>query len=158
MLLQLGLLTAVTVGVIAALALAIFLLARRGAPPPPQQPRTYTPGEEEILNQLASLKERIEKFIPPYGRIGYVPSSASELAELLGFQYVKIGREEHGLLPEDLRRFVELDVDEAQIRVGNKYIYIMKKDNKKLIAIGDVYLDYLTLRFLEDFLSYIDAQ
>lgn len=155
MLLQLGLLTAVAAGAIAVLALIIFLLARRGSPPPAQQPRVYTPGEQEILNQLALLRERIEKFIPPYGRVGYVPSSISELAELLGFHYVRVEREEYGVLPEDFRQFVDLDLDMAQIKVNDKYLYILKKNNKKLIAVGDMYLDYLTIRFLEDFLSYI---
>ncbi len=154
MLLQISFLAAIVAAIIAALIAVIFLLNRR-APPPPQQPRAYTPGEQEILSQLASLRERIEKFIPPYGRLGYVPSNASELAELLGFQYVKIGQEEYGTLSDDLKQYIDLNVDEAQIKVKDKYIYILKKEDKKLVAVGDIYLDYLTIRFLEDFLNYL---
>lgn len=154
MLLQIGFLAAIVAAIIAALIAVIFLLNRR-APPPTQQPRAYTPGEQEILSQLASLRERIEKFIPPYGRLGYVPSNASELAELLGFQYVKIGQEEYGTLSDDLKQYIDLNVDEAQIKVKDKYLYILKKEDKKLVAVGDIYLDYLTIRFLEDFLNYL---
>lgn len=150
---------AVVGGVIAALILAIFFLSRRGQTPaaPAAGVRAYTPGEEEILRRLGELRDRIERFIPPYGRVGYVPQGASELAQLLGFSYIKINGEEYGTLPDELKDIINinLDVDLNQIKIKDKYIYIIKKNNKKMIAIGDLYLDYLTLRFLEDFLDYL---
>ncbi|MEZ0247706.1 MAG: hypothetical protein ABWJ97_00400 [Thermoproteus sp.] len=155
MLLQIGLMAAVVVAVIVVLIAVIFLLNRRAPQPQTQRAAIYTPGEQEILSQLAYLRERIEKFIPPYGQVGYVPASASELAQLLGFKYIKIGQEEHGILPEQFKTYVDLDIEQAQIKIGNEYLYIVKKDDKKLIAVGEAYLDYLTLRFLEDFLTYM---
>jgi hypothetical protein len=60
------------VALVAALVAAIFVLNRR--PPQQQQPlRVYTPGEQEILSQLAYIRDRLDKFIPPYGRVGYTP-------------------------------------------------------------------------------------
>ncbi|AEA11956.1 hypothetical protein TUZN_0460 [Thermoproteus uzoniensis 768-20] len=156
MLLQIWLPAAI-VALIAALIAAIFILNRR-SPPQQQQPlRAYTPGEQEILNQLAYIRDRLEKFIPPYGRVGYIPSNAAELAQLLGFHYVKIGQEEYGNLPEinGIEQYLDLDLDEAQLKIKDKYIYIIKKNDKRLVAVGDTYLDYLTIKFLEDFLSYL---
>ncbi|MBP1449466.1 MAG: hypothetical protein JZD41_05595, partial [Thermoproteus sp.] len=71
--------------------------------------------------------------------------------------YIKINGEEYGTLPDELKDIINinLDVDLNQIKIKDKYIYIIKKNNKKMIAIGDLYLDYLTLRFLEDFLDYL---
>lgn len=149
------------------LGLILFINRQRGAPQPQEQQRArYTPGEQEILERLESLrgalsdrldelKERVEKFIPPYGRVGYVPSNASELAQLLGFKYVKLGQEVHGELPKEVERYLDIDAEVAQIKEGDYYVYIIKRGDRKLIAVGDVYLDYLTVKFLQDFLSYI---
>lgn len=150
------LLPVAVVALVAALVAAIFVLNRR--PPQQQQPlRVYTPGEQEILSQLAYIRDRLDKFIPPYGRVGYIPSNAAELAQLLGFHYVKIGQDEYGTLPEsdDIKQYLDLDLDEAQLKIKDKYIYIIRKGDKRLVAIGDAYLDYLTVKFLEDFLGYL---
>ncbi|MEL9991799.1 MAG: hypothetical protein QXP98_05555 [Thermoproteus sp.] len=155
MLLQISLMVAVVVAAIVVLVAVIFFLNRRAPQPQAQRVAIYTPGEQEILSQLAYLRERIEKFIPPYGRVGYVPANVSELAQLLGFKYIKIGQEEYGSLPEQFKTYIDLDIEQAQIKIGNEYLYIVKRDNKKLIAVGEMYLDYLTLRFLEDFLTYM---
>lgn len=155
MILQISL-PVIVVALVAALVAAIFVLNRR--PPQQQQPLSvYTPGEQEILSQLAYIRDRLDKFIPPYGRVGYIPSNAAELAQLLGFHYVKIGQDEYGTLSEsdDIKQYLGLDLDEAQLKIKDKYIYIIRKGDKRLVAIGDAYLDYLTVKFLEDFLSYL---
>jgi hypothetical protein len=60
-------------------------------------------------------------------------------------------------LPEsdNIKQYLDLDLDEAQLKIKDKYIYIIRKGDKRLVAIGDAYLDYLTVKFLEDFLSYL---
>jgi hypothetical protein len=138
-----------------ALALIIFFISRRGAPPPTEMGVRYTPGEQEILKQLGELKERVDKMIPPYGRVGYIPSSIEELKELFGFTYVKLGEREIGERPPGLEKVEDLDVDFLQARLGDNYVYVVKRGGKKLTAAGSQYLDYLTVRFLLEFLDYI---
>jgi hypothetical protein len=137
------------------LALIIFFISRRGAPPPTEMGVRYTPGEQEILKQLGELKERVDKMIPPYGKVGYIPSSIEELKELLGFTYVKLGEREIGERPSGLEKVEDLDVDFLQARLGDNYVYVVKRGGKKLTAAGSQYLDYLTVRFLLEFLDYI---
>jgi hypothetical protein len=115
----------------------------------------YTPGEQEILRQLGELKEKVDKMIPPYGRVGYIPSSIEELKELFGFTYVKLGEREIGERPSGLEKVEDLDVDFLQARLGDNYVYVVKKGGKKLTAAGSQYLDYLTVCFLFEFLDYI---
>jgi hypothetical protein len=138
-----------------ALALIIFFISRRGAPPPVEMGVRYTPGEQEILKQLGELKERVDKMIPPYGRVGYIPSSIEELKELFGFTYVKLGEREIGERPSGLEKVEDLDVDFLQARLGDNYVYVVKRGGKKLTVAGSQYLDYLTVRFLLEFLDYI---
>jgi hypothetical protein len=138
-----------------ALALIIFFISRRGAPPPTEMGVRYTPGEQEILKQLGELKERVDKMIPPYGKVGYIPSSIEELKELLGFTYIKLGEREIGERPSGLEKVEDLDVDFLQARLGDNYVYVVKRGGKKLTAAGSQYLDYLTVRFLLEFLDYI---
>ena len=138
-----------------ALVLIIFFISRRGAPPPTEMGVRYTPGEQEILKQLGELKERVDKMIPPYGKVGYIPSSIEELKELLGFTYIKLGEREIGERPSGLEKVEDLDVDFLQVRLGDNYVYVVKRDEKKLTAAGSQYLDYLTVRFLLEFLDYI---
>ncbi len=138
-----------------ALALIIFFISRRGAPPPTEMGVRYTPGEQEILKQLGELKERVDKMIPPYGKVGYIPSGIEELKELLGFTYVKLGEREIGERPSGLEKVEDLDVDFLQARLGDNYVYVVKRGGKKLTAAGNQYLDYLTVRFLLEFLDYI---
>jgi hypothetical protein len=138
-----------------ALVLIIFFISRRGAPPPTEMGVRYTPGEQEILKQLGELKERVDKMIPPYGKVGYIPSSIEELKELLGFTYVKLGEREIGERPSGLEKVEDLDVDFLQARLGDNYVYVVKRGGKKLTAAGSQYLDYLTVRFLLEFLDYI---
>ena len=140
---------------LAALGLLIFFISRRGTPPPTELEVRYTPGEQEILRQLGELKERVDKMIPPYGRVGYIPSTIEELKELLGFTYVKFGEREVGERPPGLEKVEDLDVDFLQAKLGNNYIYIVKRNGKKLTAAGSQHLDYLTVRFLFEFLDYI---
>ena len=90
------------VAAVAALALIIFFVSRRGSSPPQEMGVRYTPGEQEILRQLGEMKERVDKMIPPYGRVGYIPSSVEELKELLGFTYIKLGERELGERPSGL--------------------------------------------------------
>jgi hypothetical protein len=143
------------VAAVAALALIIFFISRRGASPPQEVGVRYTPGEQEILRQLGEMKERVDKMIPPYGRVGYIPSSVEELKELLGFTYVKLGERELGERPSELGKMEELDVDFLQARLGERYVYVVRRGGKKLVAVGNQYLDYLTVRFLVEFLDYI---
>lgn len=147
------------VGIIVALIIVIVFLYKRGqtpvAPAPAREAGVYTPGEQEILRQLGDMRERLEKFIPPFAHTGYVPGSASELAQLLGFSYIRVGDQEYGSLPEGFDKYLETDAELAQLKISDKYIYIIKKDSKKLVAIGDTYLDYLTIMFLRNFLDYI---
>jgi hypothetical protein len=138
-----------------ALVLIIFFISRRGAPPPTEMGVRYTPGEQEILKQLGELKERVDKMIPPYGKVGYIPSSIEELKELLGFTYVKLGEREIGERPSGLEKVEDLDVDFLQARLGDNYVYVVKRGEKKLTAAGSQHLDYLTVRFLLEFLDYI---
>jgi hypothetical protein len=138
-----------------ALVLIIFFISRRGAPPPAEMGVRYTPGEQEILKQLGELKERVDKMIPPYGKVGYIPSSIEELKELLGFTYIKLGEREIGERPSGLEKVEDLDVDFLQVRLGDNYVYVVKRGGKKLTAAGSQYLDYLTVRFLLEFLDYI---
>jgi hypothetical protein len=138
-----------------ALVLIIFFISRRGAPPPTEMGVRYTPGEQEILKQLGELKERVDKMIPPYGKVGYIPSSIEELKELLGFTYVKLGEREIGERPPGLEKVEDLDVDFLQARLGDSYVYVVKRGGKKLTAAGSQYLDYFTVRFLFEFLDYI---
>jgi hypothetical protein len=140
---------------LAVLGLIIFFISRRGPPPPAEPEVRYTPGEQEILRQLGELKERVDKMIPPYGRVGYIPSSIEELKELLGFTYVKLGEREIGERPSGLEKVEDLDVDFLQARLGDNYVYVVKRGGKKLTAAGSQYLDYLTVRFLLEFLDYI---
>ncbi len=137
------------------LVLIIFFISRRGAPPPTEMGVRYTPGEQEILKQLGELKERVDKMIPPYGKVGYIPSSIEELKELLGFTYIKFGEREIGERPSGLEKVEDLDVDFLQARLGDNYVYVVKRGEKKLTAAGSQYLDYLTVRFLLEFLDYI---
>jgi len=140
---------------LAVLGLIIFFISRRGAPPPTEMGVRYTPGEQEILKQLGELKERVDKMIPPYGKVGYIPSSIEELKELLGFTYVKFGEREIGERPSGLEKVEDLDVDFLQAWLGDNYVYVVKRGEKKLTAAGSQYLDYLTVRFLLEFLDYI---
>jgi len=142
---------------VAVLALLIFWFTRRQPPPPlPEEEGVrYTPGEREIIARLSELKERIDKMIPPYGRVGYIPSTLEEIKDLLGFSYVRLGEKEVGERPPFINRFEDLDVDFLQARVGNGYVYIVRRGNKRLIAAGDQFLDYLTVQFLFEFLDYI---
>jgi hypothetical protein len=140
---------------LAVLGLIIFFISRRGSPPPAEPEVRYTPGEQEILRQLDELKERVDKMIPPYGRVGYIPSSIEELKELFGFTYVKLGEREIGERPSGLEKVEDLDVDFLQARLGDNYVYVVKRGEKKLTAAGSQYLDYLTVRFLLEFLDYI---
>jgi hypothetical protein len=144
------------IAAVAVLALIIFFISRRGASPPPQEigPR-YTPGEQEILRQLGELRDRIDKMIPPYGRVGYIPSALEELKDLLGFTYIKLGNKELGERPLDIEKIEELDADFLQAKLGEYYVYVVKRGGKKLIAAGNQHLDYLTVRFLFEFLDYI---
>jgi len=93
--------------------------------------------------------------IPPYGRVGYIPSSVEELKELLGFTYIKLGERELGERPSGLEKIEELDADFLQARLGERYVYVVRRGGKKLVAVGNQYLDYLTARFLIEFLDYI---
>ncbi|MFN3804087.1 MAG: hypothetical protein ACK4SY_03430 [Pyrobaculum sp.] len=141
----------------AVLVLLIFFISRRQPPPQPLVFETgarYTPGEQEIMKQLEEVRERIEKMIPPYGRVGYVPSSPEELRELLGFEYIKVGERELGMRPAFMDMFEKLEVDYMQAHVGGLYVYIVRRGGKKLVAVGSQYLDYLTYRFLSEFLDY----
>jgi len=142
---------------VAVLALLIFWFTRRQPPPPlPEEEGVrYTPGEREIIARLSELKERVDKMIPPYGRVGYIPSTLEEIRDLLGFSYVRLGEKEVGERPPFINRFEDLDVDFLQARVGNGYVYIVRRGNKRLIAAGDQFLDYLTVQFLFEFLDYI---
>jgi hypothetical protein len=140
-----------------ALALVIFLVSRtpRGRQSTAPREGEYTPGEREILEQLAELRERVERIIPPYGRVGYVPPSLEEIRDLLGFTYIKLGSEEVGDRPQGLERFEELNADFIQARTGDVYVYVVRRGEKKLVAAGRQYLDYLTARFLYEALDYI---
>jgi hypothetical protein len=146
------------VAAVGVLAFIIFFLARRQPPPPLEGVRyegmRFTPGEQEIVKQLGELKERLDKVIPPYGRVGYIPSSLEELRDLLGFTYVKLGEKELGEKPAPVDRYEDLDVDLLQAKHGDLYIYVVKRGGKKLVAAGTQHLDYLTLRFLGEFLDY----
>jgi hypothetical protein len=137
------------------LVLIIFFISRRGAPPPTEMGVRYTPGEQEILKQLGELKERVDKMIPPYGKVGYIPSSIEELKELLGFTYIKLGEREIGERPSGLEKVEDLDVDFLQAKLGDNYVYVVKRGGKKLTAAGSQYLDYFTVCFLLEFLDYI---
>lgn len=141
---------------VAVLGFIIFFIARR-QPPPPQAEAVarYTPGEQEIIRQVGELRERIDKLIPPYGRVGYIPSSLEELRDLLGFTYVKLGDRELGARVEGLDKLEGLDVDLLQAKLGDSYVYIVKRGEKRLVAVGGQYLDYLTIRFIGEFLDYI---
>jgi len=143
------------VAAVAALALIIFFISRRGTPPPQDVGVRYTPGEQEILRQLGEIKERVDKIIPPYGKVGYIPSGIEELKELLGFTYIKLGERELGERPLELEKIEELDADFLQARLGERYVYVIRRGGKKLTAVGDQYLDHLTVRFLLEFLDYI---
>jgi len=143
------------VAAVAALALIIFFVSRRGSSPPQEMGVRYTPGEQEILRQLGEMKERVDKMIPPYGRVGYIPSSVEELKELLGFTYIKLGERELGERPSGLEKIEELDADFLQARLGERYVYVVRRGGKKFVAVGNQYLDYLTARFLIEFLDYI---
>lgn len=145
------LLLLVAIGVLA----AILIFISRRQPPAPEQPLRYTPGEQEIIRQIGEMRERLDKVIPPYGRVGYIPSSIEELKDLLGFTYVKLGNREIGSRPPVVENFENLDVDFLQSRVDNMYVYIVRRGGKKLVAVGEQYLDYLTARFLSEFLDYI---
>ncbi len=143
-------------GVLVAILAVILIFIRRQPPPPPEDTGArYTHGEREILNKLEEMRERLDKMIPPYGRVGYVPSSLEEFRELLGFSYVKLGGRELGERPHFLDIFENLDVDYLQASHKGVYIYIMRRGGKKLVATGSQYLDYLTFRFLAEFLDYI---
>jgi hypothetical protein len=143
------------VAAVAVLTLIIFFVSRRGSSPPQEVGVRYTPGEQEILRQLGEMKERVDKMIPPYGRVGYIPFSVEELKELLGFTYIKLGERELGERPSGLEKIEELDADFLQARLGERYVYVMRRGGKKLVAVGNQYLDYLTARFLIEFLDYI---
>jgi len=142
---------------VAVLALLIFWFTRRRPPPslPEEEGVRYTPGEREIITRLGELKERIDKMIPPYGRVGYIPSTLEEIKDLLDFSYVRLGEKEVGERPSFIDRFEDLDVDFLQARVEDVYVYIIRRGDKRLIAAGDQFLDYLTVRFLFEFLDYI---
>jgi len=143
---------------VAVLVLLIFWFTRRQSPPPPlpeEEGVRYTPGEREIITMLGELRERIDKMIPPYGRVGYIPSTLEEIKELLSFSYVRLGEKEVGERPPFIDRFEDLDVDFLQAKVGDVYVYIVRKGGKRLVAAGDQFLDYLTARFLFEFLDYI---
>ena len=142
---------------VAVLVLLIFWFTRRQPPPPllEEEGVRYTPGEREIITRLSELKERIDKMIPPYGRVGYIPSTLEEIKDLLGFSYVRLGEKEIGERPPFIDRFKDLDVDFLQAKVGSTYVYIVQRSGKRLIAAGDQFLDYLTVRFLFEFLDYI---
>ncbi|MFN7105690.1 MAG: hypothetical protein ACK4M3_03800 [Pyrobaculum sp.] len=142
---------------VAALVLFIFFVSRRQPPPPPpafEAGARYTLGEQEIMKQLDDVRERIEKMIPPYGRVGYVPSSLEELKELLGFEYIKVGEKELGKRPAFIDMFEKLEVDYIQAYLDGLYVYVIRRGGKKLVAVGSQYLDYLTYRFLSEFLDY----
>ncbi|AAL63000.1 hypothetical protein [Pyrobaculum aerophilum] len=145
-------LLAVAVGV---LALIILFIARRQQPLPPDVGISYTPGEQEIIKQIGELRERLDKVIPPYGRVGYIPSSIEELKDLLGFTYVKVGEKELGERPPDVDTYEGLDVELLQASRNGIYIYVIRRGGKKLVAAGTQYLDYLTIRFLSEFLDYL---
>jgi hypothetical protein len=140
---------------LAVLGLIIFFISRRGSPSHAEPEVRYTLGEQEILKLLDELKERIDKMIPPYGRVGYIPSSIEELKELFGFTYVKLGEREIGERPSGLEKVEDLDVDFLQAKLGDSYVYVVKRGGKKLTVAGSQYLDYLTVRFLLEFLDYI---
>ncbi|MEM0463382.1 hypothetical protein [Pyrobaculum sp.] len=139
---------------LAVLGVIIFFIARRTPPPPPELGTRYTPGEQEIIRQVGELKERLDKVIPPYGRVGYIPSSLEELKDLLGFKYVKLGDKEIGERM-DIDMYEKLDVDFLQAERGGEYVYVIRRGGKKLVAVGSQYLDYLTIRFLSEFLDYV---
>ncbi|MEZ0319912.1 MAG: hypothetical protein ABWK05_07990 [Pyrobaculum sp.] len=139
---------------VAALGVLLFFVSRRQPPAPVQEAVRYTPGEQEILNRLGDIRERLEKMIPPYGRVGYIPSTLEELKELLGFSYVKLGDKELGEKNEFVKRFEDLDVDFLQASIGDSYVYVVRRGSKRLVAVGNQHLDYLTIRFLNEFLDY----
>uniref|UniRef100_UPI0026C75A91 hypothetical protein n=1 Tax=Pyrobaculum aerophilum TaxID=13773 RepID=UPI0026C75A91 len=122
---------------------------------PPDVGIRYTPGEQEIIKQIGELRERLDKVIPPYGRVGYIPSSIEELKDLLGFTYVKVGEKELGERPPDVDTYEGLDVELLQASRNGIYIYVIRRGGKKLVAAGTQYLDYLTIRFLSEFLDYL---
>lgn len=153
MLLQIELIMLVVA--IAALILIIFWISRRQpAPQALQDVARFTPGEQEILRQLGEMRERVEKMIPPYGKVGYIPSSLDELRDLLGFSYIEIDGKTLGQKPSIVAQFENLNVDFLQARIGETYVYVITRGSKKLIATGSQHLDYLTLRFLAEFLDY----
>ncbi|MEM4897339.1 MAG: hypothetical protein QXR18_03895 [Pyrobaculum sp.] len=139
---------------VGALVIIIFIISRR-QPQPVEPPMRFTPGEQEILKQIDELRERLERVIPPYGRVGYVPSTLEDLKDLLGFVYIKLGNREIGTKPVPIENFEKLDINFLQANINDLYVYVIRKNEKKLIAVGKQYLDYLTVRFLYDFLDYI---
>lgn len=140
---------------VVALVLIVLFISRRQPPPPQDVVARYTPGEQEIIKQIGEIRERLEKIIPPYGKVGYIPSSLEELKDLLGFTYIKLGEKELGGRPPEVDRLEELETDFLQAKIGDFYVYVIKRDEKKLVAVGNQYLDYLTVRFLYEFLDYI---
>lgn len=159
MLLQVEIALAVAGGLLAVILLLVY--RSRGQGEPQGAPTRYTPGEQEILGQLTSiresiqgLRERVDRLIPPYGRVGYVPT-LDEIRNFLDFEYVKVGSREYGSPPPEVRLVEGLEVDLAQVKVGEKYIYIVRRGEKRLLAVGRQHLDYLSLRFLAEFLDYV---
>lgn len=156
MLLQVEVALAVAGGILA----VILFLVYRSRGQEEGAPVRYTPGEQEILGQLAAvresiegLRERVDKLIPPYGKVGYVPP-LEEIRGLLDFDYVRVGSQEYGSPPPEVKLVEGLDVELAQLKVGERYVYVVRRGERRLVAVGRQYLDYLSLRFLMEFLDY----
>jgi len=125
-----------------------FAMQRRGR---------YTEGEKEILAKLDELKNLVSGVLPPYGRIGYIPPSVEDLARLVDFDYVELNGYSYGNseYAETARRLLDVEGDIVVVKSGDKYYYKIVGGGKTLLAVGKVFLDYLSLRYLQDMLNYI---
>ena len=121
-----------------------------------RRPR-YTEGEREILAKLDELKNLLSGVLPPYGRIGYIPPSVEDLARLVDFEYVELDGYSYGNAEyaENVRRLLGVEGDLVVIKLGDRYYYKIVSGGRTLLAVGRQFLDYLSLRYLQDMLNYI---
>ena len=121
-----------------------------------RRPR-YTEGEKEILAKLDELKNLLSGVLPPYGRIGYIPPSVEDLAKLVDFEYVELDGYSYGNseYAEGARRLLNVEGELVVVKLGDKYYYKIVSGGKTLLAVGRQFLDYLSLRYLQDMLNYM---